>query len=95
MCVISQGTSRYIATSCPVSCDITRYGISRYRIISISRVFGTDMEISYPVDFSIPNTIFCQLGAPSSVHQESKRNGYFGDGTSEAVTRIFIGKSTL
>ena len=36
VCVISQGVSRYIVTSCPVSCDITRYGISRYRIISIS-----------------------------------------------------------
>ena len=26
--------------------------------------------------FSIPNTIFCQLSAPSLKHQESKRNGY-------------------
>ena len=50
VCVIPQGISRSIVTSCPVSCDITRYRISRYRIISISRIFGTDMEISYPVD---------------------------------------------
>ena len=50
MYVISQDISRYILTSCPVSCDITRCGISRCRIISISRNFGTDMEISYPVD---------------------------------------------
>ena len=50
VCVISQGISRSIVTSCPVSCDITRYGISRYRIISRScrnSNFGTDMEISY------------------------------------------------
>ena len=72
MCVISQGMSRYIVTSCPVSCDITRYGISRYRtsIISISRVFGTDVEISYPVDlfFDIEHyflPVRCtKLGAP-------------------------------
>ena len=53
LCVISQDTSRHIVTSCPASCDITRYGMSRYRtrgIIYISRICGTDMEISYPVD---------------------------------------------
>ena len=76
MCVISQGISRYIVTSCPVSCDITRYGISRYRIIPISRILGTDMEISYPVNLFLDTEhYFWQLGAPSLVHQESK-NGF-------------------
>ena len=36
--------------------------IWRYRIKTIS--------------FSIPNTIFCQLRAPTLVHQKSTRNGY-------------------
>ena len=70
MCVIPQGISRSIVTSCPVSCDITRYGKSRYRITSISRIFGTDVEISYPVDlfFDIEHyflPVRCtKLGAP-------------------------------
>ena len=77
VCVISQGISRYIVTSCPVSCDITRYGISRHRIISMSRFLGLIWIYRIPsIDFPISNTIFCQLGAPSSVHQESERNGY-------------------
>ena len=75
VCVISQGISRYIVASCPVSCDITRYGISRYRIIS--RIFGSDMEISYPVDFFLDTQHYFLTGAPSLVHQESKRNGYW------------------
>ena len=70
VCVIAQGISRYIVTSCPVSCDITRYGISRYRIISISRIFATDMEISYPVDLFLDTEHYflpvrcTKLGAP-------------------------------
>ena len=94
MCAISQGISRYIVTSCPVSCDITRYGISRYRIIYISHIFGTDMEISYQDDFFLDTEhyflpVTCtNLGAP----KEYKKR-LFGDRTSEAV--ILIGKCTL
>ena len=54
-------TSRYIVTSCPASCDITRYGKSRHRIISTSRCFGTDMEISYPVDFFLDTEYYFLL----------------------------------
>ena len=97
VCVISQGISRYIVTSCPVSCGITRYGISRYRIISMlyPDFLGLIWRCRIPsIDFSIPNTIFCQLvrctklGAP---REQKKR--LFGDRTSEAV--ILIGKCTL
>ena len=73
VCAISQGISRYIVTSCPVSCDITRYGISRYRIISISRIFGTDMEISYPVDLFL-GTEYYFLAVRAVPHEEKKRH---------------------
>ena len=48
-------------------------------IVSISRFFGTDIEISYPFEIFIDTEhrtlFFAQLGAPSLVYQESKRNG--------------------
>ena len=74
--VISQGISRYIMTSCPI--PGTYHAISQDTIschLYIPNFLGLMVwEISYPVDlFSI--TFFCQLGAPSTVHQESKRNG--------------------
>ena len=72
--MISHYISRYIVMSYPVSRDITRYDTSRY--VSISRIFGTDIEISYPVHIfldteRIPNTIFypprcSKFGAPES-----------------------------
>ena len=75
-------------------CHIPYHAISQdtiYRdIVSMSRIFGTDIEISYPVEvFLDTQLVFAQLGAPSFVHQESKRNGYFGGRTSEAM--IFVG----
>ena len=69
LCVISHGISRYIVISYPVSCNITRHGIS------ISQIFGTDREISYRIPWNyspIPKVFSCQLDEPSLVHQESK-----------------------
>ena len=47
--MISHDISRYIVISYTMSCDITRYDIYR-DIVSISRFFGIDIEISYPVE---------------------------------------------
>ena len=54
-------------------CDIARY-IAVYRITSISRIFGTDMEVSYPVDLFLDTELYflpvrctklgTKLGAP-------------------------------
>ena len=88
VCVISHDISWYHAPYHALLQDT----VYRY-IVSISRIFGTDMEISCPIEIlSIPNTIFCQSGAPSLVHQETKKR-LCGGRTSEAVT--FNGKRTL
>ena len=58
VCVISHDIWRYSVISCQVSSDITRYGISRYRIVSISRIFGTDIEVSYPAEILLGTLFF-------------------------------------
>ena len=48
-------------------------------IVSMSRIFGTDIEILYPAGlFLDTEQSFCPLlGAPSLVHEDSERNnGY-------------------
>ena len=42
---------------------------------------GTDQQFGTFMSENLPNTplIFCQLGAPSWVHEESKRNGYLAE----------------
>ena len=64
-------------------CHIPYHAISQdtiYRdIVSMSRIFGTDIEISYPDEILLEteHDFLPTLGAPSLVHQESKRNnGY-------------------
>ena len=76
--------ARYIAIYRDIMSRIMRYHKIRYIEISYHIYipnFGTDIwRYRIPsIYFSIPNTIFCQLGAPSLVrqeNQESKRNGY-------------------
>ena len=69
--MISHDISRYIVICYPISCDITRYLVpgTTYRdttdsILSISRNFGTGIEISHPVEIFIdilfPSLIFPQ-----------------------------------
>ena len=75
VCVISQDISRYIVPLCPVSCDITRYGISRYRIISTSRnIWDWYGDIVSRRFISRHRTLFCcQLGAPVLAPREYKK----------------------
>ena len=47
--MISHDIARYIVISYPISFDIKRYDESRY-CTHMSRIFGTDIEISYPVE---------------------------------------------
>ena len=68
--------ARYIVTSCPVPCDVTRY-----QYIEISYIYPEFLGLIWryripSINFSMPDTIFCQFGAPSLVHLESKRNDY-------------------
>ena len=69
--VISHDISRYIVIFNPISCDITRYDISRYHVhIPIFRDWCHDIVSHRNV--SRYRTLFFA----SLVHQESKRNGY-------------------
>ena len=73
------GVSRWTGViSYPISCEITTYDISR-DCIHIPIFFWMISRYRIPSKYSsIPNTFLCPLlGAPSLVHQESKRNnGY-------------------
>ena len=69
----------YIAIYRNIMPRITRYHKIRYIGISYPypEFLGLIWRYRIPSKyFSIPNSIVCQLGAPSLVHQESKRNGY-------------------
>ena len=76
VCVISQGISRCIVTSCPVSCDITTYGISRYHIY-IPNFWDGYGDIVVDLFLDIEHYLLparcTKHGAP---RVESKRNGY-------------------
>ena len=74
--VISHDISRYIVISYPISCDITRYDISRY-CIRIPKYWAWHRDIASRRNIPWYRTHFSPIGAPSLVHQESKRrNGY-------------------
>ena len=72
-------SARYIAIYRDIMSRIMRYHKIRY--IEISYLYpeflGLLWRYRIPLIYSsIPNTIFCQLGAQRLVHQESKTNGY-------------------
>ena len=68
--VISHDISRYIVISYSISCDVTRYDISRYCIILIPNFWDWYRDIARRRNISRYRTLFfAQLGAPSLVHQ--------------------------
>ena len=87
--VISHDISRYIVISYSISCDVTRYDISRYCIILIPNFWDWYRDIVCRRNISRYRTLFfAHLGAQVWCTRESKK-WLFGGRTSEAV--IFIG----